>query len=97
MVDVTATENWVINKTYEKDGMIIVVEWECQRTTNGYMLPYVGESKVNVPVGSSSDAVVEAIMLDIGPSQLEEMRQFNSEQALYMQMKEQATVVDYTV
>lgn len=97
MVDVTATENWVIKKTYEKDGMIVIVEWDCFRTTNGYTLPYGGESKVSVPVGSSSDVIVEAIMLDIGPSQLEEMRQFNSEHALYLQMKEQATVVDYTV
>lgn len=97
MVDVTATENWVIKKTYEKDGMIIIVQWDCFRTTNGYTLPYGGESVVNVPVGSSSDDVVSAIMLSIGPSQLEEMRNNNSQQALYEQMKEQATVVDYTV
>ena len=96
MVDMVATEQWVINKTYEKDGVVIVVEWECLRTTNGYTLPFGGESIVSVPSGSTSDQVVAAIMAEIGPSKLEEMRQFNSEQALYMQMKEGATVVDYT-
>ena len=91
-----ATENWVILKTYEKDGRIFCVEWRCDRTTNGYMLPYGGENRIDVPSGSSSDVIVAAIMADIGPSQLENIRSFNSDHALYMQMKEQSVIVDYT-
>jgi hypothetical protein len=97
MADVPVTEDWFVKKTYEKDGRIIVAEWECQRTTNGYMLPYAGETVIDLPIGAAIDDIVQAVISSVGPSQIEQMRNSCSEHALYMQMKEQATVVDHTL
>lgn len=90
-----ATENWVILKTYEKDGRIICVEWRCDRTTDGFTLPFGGESDIDIPSNSTPDEIISAVMADMGPSRLENTRAFNSEMAIRQMRKESATITTY--
>lgn len=92
VANIVATENWVILKTYAENDRVFMVEWRCDRTTDGFTLPFGGESDVDVPVGCSSDEMVAAIMLEIGPSKLDEMRNFNSEIAI-REAKKAAAIV----
>ena len=92
MADVVATENWVILKTYAQNDRVFMVEWRCDRTTDGFTLPFGGESDVDVPVNCTSDEMVAAIMLDVGPSRLEEIRTFNSDMAIREAKKAAATI-----
>ena len=89
------TESWAILKAYEKDGRIFLVVWECNRTTDGVTLPFGGESYIDAPSDALQSDLVSLVMLEIGPSQLAEMRRINSEIAAREAVKQAAKIITF--
>ena len=89
------TEDWSILRAYEENGRIFLVEWECYRTTSGVTLSFGGESEIDAASGTSQVDLISLVMLEVGPSQLAEMRRINSEIAVREARKHNATITTF--